>query len=281
MSKLEKKKKKNKDNEIQIKIQLLIDNLKQYDTDNKKYYYEIKQELDKIKNKFIYLGKPAVPQLVILLKERGRLSKLVVIEALGELCDKRALKSLLDGLEELEIGSFCIEALKKFGPKIILEVIKKIKYRIAHPIKKREKETDYLLDNALSVIGEIKCNESSEFLNNLLDDYVIYLKDTSSIFDGSDLKDMNINFFHLLDCMVRQQDKNAIPFIKKARDLFPKKYVDYQICQIAIDRINKGEVEGYLPMEAVEMALPYDSIMNAFFKKLEYREDNYIDEEDN
>lgn len=78
-----------------------------------------------------------------------------------------------------------------------------------------------------------------------------------------DWKYRNVDFFHLLDCMVSQQDKMAIPHIKKARDFFPKNYVDYKICQIAIGRIKNGRVEGYLPMEALEITLPSGAIMDA------------------
>jgi hypothetical protein len=78
-----------------------------------------------------------------------------------------------------------------------------------------------------------------------------------------DWKYRNIDLFHLLDCMVRQQDKSAIPHIKKARDHFPEEYTDYLICQIAIGRIKKGKVEGYLPMEALEIAMPSGAIMDA------------------
>lgn len=72
-----------------------------------------------------------------------------------------------------------------------------------------------------------------------------------------------MDFFHLLDCMVHQQDKRAIPHIRKARDCFPENYTDYKVCQIAIGRIKKGRVEGYLPMEALEIAMPSGAIMNA------------------
>jgi hypothetical protein len=72
----------------------------------------------------------------------------------------------------------------------------------------------------------------------------------------------HIGFFHLLDSMVRQQDTSAIPHIRKARDCFPKEYTDYIICQIAIGRLKKGKVEGYLPMEAMEIAMPSGMIMD-------------------
>jgi len=72
-----------------------------------------------------------------------------------------------------------------------------------------------------------------------------------------DWKYRNVDFFHLLDCMVRQQNKSAIPHIRKARDFFPENYTDYIICQTAIDRIKtKSPDEGYLPLEALDIAFP-------------------------
>ena len=62
---------------------------------------------------------------------------------------------------------------------------------------------------------------------------------------------------------IRQQDKRAIPHIKKARDFFPENYTDHKVCQIAMGRIKKGKVEGYLPMEALEIAYPSGAIMDA------------------
>lgn len=36
-----------------------------------------------------------------------------------------------------------------------------------------------------------------------------------------------------------------------------------KICQIAIDRIKKGRVEGYLPMESLEITMPAGAFMDA------------------
>jgi hypothetical protein len=63
--------------------------------------------------------------------------------------------------------------------------------------------------------------------------------------------------------LVRQQDDRAIPVIEKARGRFPPNYVDHIVCRIAIGRIRKKRLEGYLPMEALEIQLPSDRIMSA------------------
>jgi len=170
---------------------------------------------------------------------------------------------LVNTLEEPELGENAKEALKKFGPICIPEVIKKVEYRIKHPIKKGD-SLDLITAQALSTIGEIRCDESIEFLNDLLDDYVSEMPD--EIFNPTkrDWEYRNVDFFHLLDCMVKQQDKRAIPHIRKAKNFFPENYTDYIICQIAIGRIKKRKPdEGYLPLEALDIAFPSGAIMNA------------------
>lgn len=248
-------------NNIESKIKRLIKELKRYDDeDNKK---EVKKELEKIKDKIVSIGKPAVPHLIELLSNQKTWSSCFAARALGEIGDMRAIAPLVDALEEKELGEYAKEALKKFGPICIPEVIKKVKFRIAHPIKDMD-EKGLTTDHALSTIGEIRCDESINFLNELLDDYMSEMPEGP--FDPSkyDWKYRNIDFFHLLDCMVKQQDKRAIPHIRKARDFFPKNYTDYKICQIAIGRIKKRRPdEGYLPLEALEIAFPSGAILDA------------------
>ena len=45
--------------------------------------------------------------------------------------------------------------------------------------------------------------------------------------------------------------------------LFRSEYTEYLICQIAIGRLKKGETEGYLPSEAMEISIPSGMIMDA------------------
>jgi len=245
----------------ETEIEKIINELKKYDG-NKNYPREERKELEKIRDKLVSIGKSAVPELIEVLNNYDSWSCYFAADALVDIGDKRAIDPLVNALEEEEIGENAERALKKFGPVCIPKVIRKVKYRIAHPIKK-ERGTDLVTANALSTIGEIRCDESVRFLNELLDDYVSEMPD--EVFDPTklDWKFRNVDFFHLLDCMVHQQDKRAIPHIRKARDCFPENYTDYKVCQIAIGRIKKGRVEGYLPMEALEIAMPSGAIMNA------------------
>jgi hypothetical protein len=251
----------NLEKEIERKIKRLIKELKKYD--GMDYSRERKEELEKIGDRLVSIGKPAVPRLIEVLDKHEWQSSWHAATALGKIGDKIAIMPLVDALEEPGLGEKAEEALKKFGPVCIPEVIKKVKYRIKHPIKKGV-SVDLITAHALSTIGEIRCDESVKFLNKLLDDYMSKIPDEDFDPTERDWKYQNVNFFHLLDCMVKQQDRRAIPHIRKARDFFPENYTDYKICQIAIGRIKKGRPdEGYLPLEALEIAMPSGAIMEA------------------
>jgi hypothetical protein len=179
---------------------------------------------------------------------------------MGELRDERAIMPLINALEnrDCETDIVANETLVKFGPIVVPEVIKIVEHRIANPIK----EASNMTSSALLTIGEIQCGESAEFLNKLLDEYMEEMPDESFDPGKRDWKYVNIDFFHILESMVRQQDPSAIPHIRKARDFFPDEYVDYKICQIAMGRIKKGHVDGFLPLEYLDIAMPSGAIMN-------------------
>lgn len=254
---------KNKNPKIESdqEIKKLIQKLKKYD--EQEYTKKREIELEKITDKLISVGNLAVPYLIEVLDKHNLQSSWYSADALGDIGDTRAIKPLVDALEEPELGENAMEALKKFGEICIPEVIKKVEWRIAHPVEDKGGFVTLTM-YSLTTIGEIKCDESIKFLNKLLDDYMSEMPD--EIFDPTerDWKYKNVDFFHLIDCMVKQQDERAIPHIKKAMDFFPKNYTEYKICQIAIGRIKKKRPdEGYLPLEALEIAMPSGSIMAA------------------
>jgi hypothetical protein len=133
-----------------------------------------------------------------------------------------------------------------------------VENRIANPIK----DASNLTGSALLTIGEIQCGESIKFLNTLLDEYMSEMPDETFDPGKHDWKYRNVDFFHILESMVRQQDTSAIPHIRKTRDFFPDDFVDYKICQIAMGRIKKGHVDGFLPLEYLDIAMPSAAIMN-------------------
>jgi len=240
----------------------LVEELKKYDAEEK-YSKEMDKELGEIALKLVSLGEAAVPGLIEVLEDDEGLGVLHAMEALGKIGDERAIAPLVDLLENPDIGSNAGDALLGFGAACVPEVIRKMEHRIAHPVE--DKGAFILLTTYhLRTIGDTRCDRSIEFLNGLLDEYMSEMP--RETFDPSklDWKYRNVDFFQILDAMVKQQDERAIGHIENARDAFPPEYVDHKICQVAIDRIRSGDKEGYLPMEAIEMAVPTEAIMDAF-----------------
>ena len=240
----------------------LVEELKKYDAE-KKCSKEMDRELEGVAVKLASLGEAAVPGLIEVLEDDEGFGVIHAMRALGKTGDERAIAPLVDLLENPDIGSNAEDALLGFGPACVPEVIRQMEHRIARPVE--DKGGFILLTTYhLRTIGDIRCDRSIEFLNGLLDDYMSEMP--RETFDPSalDWKYRNVDFFQILDAMVKQQDERAIPHIEKARDAFPPEYVDHRICQVAIDRISSGEKEGYLPMEAIEMAVPTEAIMDAF-----------------
>jgi hypothetical protein len=219
-------------------------------------------ELQKLQQEVKSIGQSAVPYLIdVMTNNRSQTSTIsFAAEALRIIHDERAIQPLIKTLSSNRIGDLAIKPLKAFGPRCVPFVIEEIQQHLHNP----GKDTDYFFIYALGLIGEIQCEESINFLNNLLDDYTSKMPDEPFDIDTYEWEYQEIDIFHLLDCMVRQQNKKAIPYIKKLQDRFPKEYVDHIICQIAIGRIKKGRVEGYLPIEAMELNIPTNAIMNAF-----------------
>ncbi len=221
------------------------------------------EELADIKDRLISIGKPAVPELIELLKEPETLSACGAVEVLGEIGDERAIGPLADVLEEKDIGDLAGEALVKMGPACLPEVIRRVEERVADPVKEEDRIRQ-VTDSALSTIAGIRTDTSVEFLIDLLYDYISMMPPEEFDVEQHEWKYQNVDFFHLLDCMVRQQDRRAIPAIRAAQKAFPEEYVDHKMCRLAIERIETGKVEGYIPLEAVEHAFPTEVIMNAF-----------------
>ena len=254
-------KKKNTLKETEKRIKKVIEQLKKCDDDKK--IDDDGKMTSGMMDTLVSIGKPAVPLLIELLNDHDTwMSCFFAADALGEIRAEEAIGPLADALEDPELGENAYKALKKFGPVCIPQVISRIEHRIENPID-TESKIDLTTTHALNVIGETKCDISTKFLCELLDDYVSEMPDEAFDPTKRDWKYRNIDLFHLLDCMVRQQDKGAIPYIRKARDCFPEDYTDYLICQIAIGRIMKGKIEGYLPMEALEISMPSGAIMDA------------------
>ena len=234
------------------------------------------KKLENTAAKIKALGDTAVPKLIEVLEKQKRPSFDHAASILGATGDARAIKPLVQCLEHKGLGEDCHYALVQIGPACVPEIIKLIEYRIAHPVP--EKGLITLTHNPLSAIGNIRCETSAAFLNSLLDDYMQAMPMESFDPTAKNWPYRNVDFFHLLDCMVRQQDKSSIPHIRNAQKRFPKNYTDYLVCRIAVGRIKKGRVEGYLPLEAMDISMPSSAIFDMFLGRESEKEDDILEE---
>lgn len=125
----------------------------------------------------IEIGKPAVPSLIELLQNHDTwMSSFFAADVLGEIGDTRAIEPLADALEDFELGEYTYRALMKFGSVCIPNVIQRIEYRITNPLESGD-SLDLITSHALKVLGDIQCDQSSHFLNNLLDGYTSEMSD--------------------------------------------------------------------------------------------------------
>ena len=206
---------KNRDPKIAVEdeIQKIITRLKEFD-ETKDIDHDAEASMMET---LISIGKPAVPSLIeLLLNHDAWMSSAFAADVLGEIGDTRAIGPLADALEDFELGEHASRALKKFGSACISDVIQRVEYRIAHPIETGS-ALDLITSHALKLLGDIHCDQSSHFLNNLLDDYILEMPDETFDPSAHEWKYRNVDFFHLLDCLVKQQNISAIPHIRKAR----------------------------------------------------------------
>ncbi len=260
-------------------VEQLIKELQTYDSSPFDRHSQAKQEkkLQKIERELVAFGEGAIPSLIEVLHHQKQPSFAHATSALALIQDERAIKPLVMYLENTNFGEDCKNALVAIGPACVPEVIKKVEFRIAHPVEVEDgfiSKTNY----PLSTIGEIRCDQSAAFLNNLLDKYMKEMP--TEAFDPTQYEwpYRNVDLFHLLDCMVRQQNESSIPHIKKAQQYFPREYTEYLICQIAMGRIKKKKVEGYLPLEALEITMPSSAIMDMFLGREKDRSNDFMDE---
>lgn len=165
----------------------------------------------------------------------------------------RAAPILIPMINDDDLLEEVSDALIAIGEPIIQELIELFK----HKMNNERNDVHTTMDNILLTIGKIQCEKAAEYLNDLLDEYIAVMPDKE--FDPSkyEWKFRNVDFFHILEAIVRQQNKNSIEHLKEARDRFPSNYTEHLVCQIAIGRIIKHRPgEGFLPLEALDIMIP-------------------------
>ena len=135
---------------------------------------------------------------------------------------------------------------------------------------------EHTIGSILLCIGGIRSSTSVSYLIRLLDDYMANMPEGP--FDPSVHKWKYSFFdpFYILEALVRQQNRKAVPSIARARDKFPLEYVDHKMCQIALGRIMLKKPKGFIPLEAIEMAVPVDQLFQALEGKRSSRKDVFM-----
>lgn len=231
--------------------------------------------LKEIESCLVSIGKPAVPHLIGLLN-RGKLPSCIrAAEILGRIGDPEAVPALACALLHEDLGEAAGKVLQKLGPQTVPHIIDIVRSAIT-PDSRQKAPPKKDLSYALITLGAIRCDESCLFLNSLLDDYIAALPPGPFDTEKYEWPFRNIEFYLLLDAMVKQQDKRAVPHVQRSMQAFKPEYIDHLVCRIAIGRIKKKQPDGYLPMEALELTLPFASIMSAFSSE-DYNHDEDIE----
>ncbi len=174
---------------------------------------------------------------------------------------ERSFTELIPFIDDVEISEQVNAALVVVGKSCVPDLIKIFNEKL---ISKESAGIKTSTDHLLMAIGEIRCPESSNFLTDLLDEYMANLP--KGPFDPSkhEWKFKNVDFFHILEAIVRQQSVESIPHLKKVRDRFPSRYTEHLVCQIAIGRIVKRRPdEGFLPLEVMDIMFPFEDMKRA------------------
>lgn len=226
---------------LEKEIRLLFKELAQHDPFDKKK----KTTIHKIEVRIIKMSYPVVPYLIEALRRQEWPLSYQAAGILGKIGDKKAIPDLVALLPHENIGEKAGKALQKFGRPAVSEIIRLLKSTIT-PLPNKTIPTEISTTYALITLGNIQCDESIHFLNALLDEYMEEVP--QEIFDPKkhEWRFRNIDFFLLLDAMVKQQDERAIPHIKKVMDFYPEECADNTVCRIAIGRIRKKKPEGFL-----------------------------------
>ncbi|MBU4254161.1 MAG: hypothetical protein KJ727_06150 [Acidobacteria bacterium] len=219
--------------------------------------------LKEIESSLVSIGGPAVPNLIGLLNRRKFPSCVRAAEILGRIGDPEAVPALTTALLHEDLGETAGKVLQQFGPTAVPRIIDLVHAAVTPGPNQKAPPKKYLF-HALITLGAIRCNESALFLNSLLDDYITALPPGPFNTEKHQWPFRNIDFFLLLDSMVKQQDERAVPHIRRAMLAFDPQYTDHLVCRIAIGRIIKKMPDGFLPQEALDISFPASAMMSAF-----------------
>ncbi|MDA8143092.1 MAG: hypothetical protein M0T81_03830 [Thermoplasmatales archaeon] len=212
----------------------------------------------------IVFGENVIPEMQSITQDESNPAFELACFVLSGVGGPVATSTLVDILEHTEhIDAVSAAISLNIGKEAVPFLIEKVKSRIGKPAKDQN-GFKQVTNNHILCLGDIRSKESLSFLTSLLDDYIKEMPSESFDVAKHKWKYSSFDLFHILEALVRQQNKKAIPHIAKARDKFPIEFVDHKICQIAIGRIALAKPEGFLPLEVLDIAFPPNFLLGAF-----------------
>ncbi|MGC8515852.1 MAG: HEAT repeat domain-containing protein [Thermoplasmata archaeon] len=222
------------------------------DTWNKEY-------VEDLINAISGFGSEELGRITRILKNENDRARRYCPAILARMDPVKASDILIPLIDDPNISSEVIDALAEIGQPVAARLIAMFNDRLTSSGKTGNVDKT---DDILLAIGKTRCDESSNLLNNLLAEYIEKMPRRSFDTNTHEWKFKNVDFFYILEAIVRQQDERLIPVLKKARDAFHPEYTEHLLCQIAIGRIiKKRPEEGFLPLEVMDIMLPTAKIM--------------------
>ena len=211
----------------------------------------------------IVFGENVIPEMQSITQDESTPAFELACFVLSGVGGPVATSTLVDILERtVHVDAVSSAISLNIGKEAVPFLIERVKSRIGKPVKDQNGFRQ-VTNNHILCLGSIRSKVSLDFLTALLDDYIKEMPSKSFDVGKHKWKYSSFNLFHILEALVRQQNKKAIPHIAKARDKFPIEFVDHKICQIALGRIALAKPEGFLPLEALDLAFPPNFLLGA------------------
>ncbi|MHB1439393.1 MAG: hypothetical protein ACYCSO_00755 [Cuniculiplasma sp.] len=209
------------------------------------------------------LGKRSMEPILKMLHDKRDVARTYVPWIIAEIDPSTAGKILMPLISDKDLIDDISGALHGINVPVLPQLIKMFNKKL----KVDTTGKDVLSANNIFLsIGKVRCDESLEFMNSVLDEYINEMPKEEFDTSEMDWKFKNLDFFYVLEAFVRQQDERSIDRLKKVRDIFPPEYMDHLACQIAIGRIIKKKPDdGFLPLEVMDIMIPSWKISDVLF----------------
>ena len=220
-------------------------------------------EAEEAAARLIVFGEDAIPEMLSITKDESNPAFVLACFVLSGVGGPVATSTLVNILENTEYSEAVSDLISNnLGKEAVPLLIEKVKSRIGNPVNGKN-GFKQVTNNHILCLGNIHCKDSLNFLTSILDDYIKEMPSRSFDIGKHKWKYSSFDLFFILEALVRQQNKKAIPHIAKARDNFPIEFADHKICQIAIGKIALGRPDGFLPMELLDIAFPPNFLLGA------------------